>query len=267
MTTATTSPATMPTSTRPRASPMTSSRTLAYLRSEVRRTLRNRRYMVFTIVTPLLLFLLVGFAGGDTKIDHLTFLEYIMVSMATFGTLAAVYSRGGAIAQERSTGWNRQLRLTALTGPEYVVGKIVTGFVTAVPSLVVIFAVGAIGGVHLSPVRWLAISVSILLALLPIAALGVWVGYLAKPDSAQAIGGAIYTALSLLGGLWSSVSDYPQWLQDIVKVLPMYWIAQSGRTALVGSWVGWTGVAVVAAWTVLFSTLAGRAYRQESGRA
>ncbi|MGF7233601.1 MAG: ABC transporter permease, partial [Frankia sp.] len=139
--------------------------TAAFIRGEVRRTLRNRRYMIFTIVTPLLLFLLIGFAGGDTKIDKITYLEYIMVSMATFGTLSAVFSRGGAIAQERSTGWNRQLRLTALTGRQYVAGKIATGFVTAVPALVVVLGVGAAHGVDLPAIRWLTISISILLAL------------------------------------------------------------------------------------------------------
>jgi ABC-2 type transport system permease protein len=37
-----------------------------------------------------------------------------MVGLAAFGTMGAVLSSGARIAAERSTGWNRQLRLTPL---------------------------------------------------------------------------------------------------------------------------------------------------------
>lgn len=246
---------------------MSTSMTLAFVRGEVRRTMRNRRYLIFTIVTPLALFLVIGKSGGNDKIAGITFLAYMMVSMATFGTLSAVFSTGGRISQERASGWNRQLRLTALSGRQYVTAKITTGFVVAIPSLALVLVAGATQGVHLSPMRWLAVAVSILFALAPIAGLSILIGYIAKPDSIQAIGGGIYMTLSLLGGLWSPVTDFPSWLQHVVKDLPMYWIAQAGRAALEGSWVGWTGVAVIAAWSVLFASLAARAYRRESGRA
>jgi ABC-2 type transport system permease protein len=44
----------------------------------------------------------------------------------------------------------------------------------------------------------------------------------------------------------------------------MYWVAQAGRAALEGSWVGWRGVAVLAGWTLVFGTLASRAYRRST---
>jgi ABC-2 type transport system permease protein len=235
--------------------------------SEVRRTLRNRRFMIFAIVMPLLLFVTItGGAGSGDTLDGMSVVAYMMVSLATFGTLSAVFSTGGRIALERSTGWNRQLRLTALTGPQYVVGKILTGFVAAVPTLIVLFVAGAMHGVHLPPGRWLAVGVSILLALAPISALGVWIGYVAKADSMQAIGGGIYALLSVLGGLWTPLSTFPHWLREVVQALPMYWISQAGRTALAGSWVGWHGVAVIVVWTAGFGALAVRAYRRDSER-
>jgi ABC-2 type transport system permease protein len=236
-----------------------------YLRSEIRRTFRNPRYLIFALAMPLILFGAFGAAQSHNHLSGITVSAYIMVSMATFGAMSTVFSTGGAIAFERAIGWNRQLRITALTGRAYVAGKGFAGFAVAVPSLVLVFLAGALlSHVHLSAGRWLLTGVSILLALLPVAALGIWVGYMAKAQSVQAISGGVYSLLSLLGGLWVPVTVFPHWVLDIVKALPIYWVAQAGRQALSGSWVGWEGVAVLAVWTAILGAGAARAYKRNS---
>jgi hypothetical protein len=94
-----------------------------YLRSEVRRTFRNPRYLIFALAMPLVLFAAFGAAQSHNHLSGITVSAYIMVSMATFGAMSTVFSTGGAIAFERAIGWNRQLRITALTGRAYVAGK------------------------------------------------------------------------------------------------------------------------------------------------
>src|SRR3954447_16373742 len=124
---------------------------------------------------PVVLFLLFSSGSGNDRIGGLSVAAYLMVSMATFGAMSGVFSTAGKIAVERSTGWNRQLRLTALTGRQYVLGKAITGFSVAIPAVAIVFAVGALGrGVSLSSTRWPVVAASVLLGLLPMAALGVW---------------------------------------------------------------------------------------------
>jgi ABC-2 type transport system permease protein len=242
--------------------------TVHYLGSEIRRSLRNPRYLVFTLAMPFVLFVFFSSAdGSDDSLSGLSVAAYVMVSMATFGAMGGVFSTGGRIALERSTGWNRQLRLTALSGPGYVAGKALAGFAVAVPSLLVVFASGAaIRGVSLAPGRWLLVGVSVLLALVPIAALGIALGYVARPDSLQAVSGGVIALMSMLGGLWLPIDAFPHWLVEVARALPMYWAAGAGRSALAGTWVGWHGVAVLAAWTLAFGALAARAYRRDTAR-
>src|ERR1700727_612757 len=238
-----------------------------YMRSEVRRKFRDPRYVIFALAMPLILFGAFGAAQSHNHLSGITVAAYVMVSMATFGAMSSVFSTGGAIAFERSIGWDRQLRITALTGRAYVAGKGLAGFAVAVPSLVLVFlAGGLLSHVHLSAGRWLMTGLSILLALLPVAALGIWVGYMAKAESVQAISGAVYSLLSLLGGLWVPVTVFPHWIFEVIKALPMYWVAQAGRQALIGSWVGWQGVTVLTAWTVVLGMFAARAYRRNSAK-
>jgi ABC-2 type transport system permease protein len=238
-----------------------------YLVGEIRRTFRNPRYLIFSLGMPLVLFLLFSSGGGDERIGGLTVSAYIMVSMATFGAMSGVFSTAGKIAMERSTGWNRQLRLTALSGRQYVLAKAATGFSVAAPALLLVFCAGVLTkGVSLSAARWVEIGLSVLLGLIPIAALAVWLGYSAKPDSLQAVMGGLISLLSLLGGLWVPIESFPAWVGDIAKALPTYWAAGAGRAALAGSWIGWHGVLVLAIWTLLLSAAAGRAYLRDTAK-
>jgi len=240
----------------------------AYILSEVRRTVRNTRFLIFAVGLPLVLFFVISSSAQDgSRLDSLTVTPYIMVSMATFGAMSGVFSTGGRIALERSLGWNRQLRLTALTGRQYVAGKAVTGFVVAVPALLAVFVAGAAKGVSFGAGRWTAIGASVLLALLPICALGIWLGYVIRADNQQAVSGGIYSVLALLGGLWVPIENFPRWVQDGAQALPVVWVAKAGRAAAQGSWVGWHGLLVLLAWTAVLAALAARAYGRDSARA
>jgi ABC-2 type transport system permease protein len=238
-----------------------------YVRSEIRRSFRTPRYLIFAFGMPLLMFFVFGRAYGGGTLGGISVPAYIMVSMATFGAMSAVFGTGGRIAMERVVGWNRQLRLTALSGRGYVSGKALAGFAVAVPSLALVFVAGAaFHHVDLSAGRWAVLAASILLALLPIAALGVLIGYVAKSDSLQAVSGGIYSLLALFGGLWIPVQSFPVWLVDVCKALPVYWVAEAGREVLQGHWLGWEGVGVLAAWTIVLGALAARAYRRSTAR-
>src|SRR4029453_4398369 len=94
----------------------------AYTRLEVLRTFRNRRFFIFSLVFPFVLYLLLAAPNRD-ETDFLnsgvSAPLYYMVGLIAFGTMVAVIAGGARIAAERSVGWNRQLRLTPLTVPAY----------------------------------------------------------------------------------------------------------------------------------------------------
>ena len=191
-----------------------------------------------------------------------------MVSMSVFGAMGAAVSVGGRIAGERQAGWTRQLRLTPLPGWAYVAAKAGTALLVAIPALVLVYAVGAaVEGVRLPARDWLLAGGWSVLALAPFVALGIWLGHRLTVDVIGPLSGALFTALGLLGGIWVPVDQLPAGLQTVARDLPSYWLAQAGREPLVGSWVGWHGLGVLALWTVVFALLAARAYRRDTARA
>ncbi len=94
---------------------------LTVLGIEVRRMLRNRRTIIFTLIFPAALFFAIGSGTGwQEKVGHGNVAAYVMVSMALYGAALTAASAGAMVATERALGWSRQLRLTPLNPAVYI---------------------------------------------------------------------------------------------------------------------------------------------------
>ena len=236
-----------------------------YLRYEVVRTYRNRRFLIFSLIFPLILFLVVAGPNRHAQLIGVSFPLYYMSGMVAWGCMVAVISSGGRIAVERTVGWTRQLRITPLRTSAYFTAKIVCGYLMAILSMVVLYAAGTSVGVRLSAKEWLAMSGLVLVGLIPFAVLGVAMGHLLTPDSlGPALGGAT-SLLALLGGAYSPLVTSGV-LFTLIKFLPSYWLVQAGRTAVGGG--GWPleGWLVVFGWSIILSIAAVRIYRRDTRR-
>ncbi|MEU0742160.1 ABC transporter permease [Streptomyces sp. NPDC006134] len=239
---------------------------------ELARTLRNRKFLFFSVLHPALLFLIIaGNADGTTELDGtgLTLPAYIMVSMASFGALTAVLTGNSErIAKERESGWVRQLRLTPLPGRGYVLAKTASAAVAGLPSIVVVFAVAAaVKGVRLDAWQWLALTGAIWAGSLVFAALGVAIGYLASGDTARPVTMVVYFGLSLLGGLWMPATTFPWWLRDVARWLPTHAYAALGRSIEQSHAPQVQDLALLAACFALFAGGAAWLYRKDTLKA
>ena len=239
-----------------------------YLRYELLRTFRNRRYLLLSFGFPLVLYFLIAAPNRHTTDfadSGLSAPLYYMAGLASFGAMGAMLSAGGRIATERSVGWNRQLRLTPLTTREYFRTKIVTAYMVALVSLLLLYVSGSLLGVRLSAEEWLVMTGLMLVGLIPFGALAVLFGHLLSPDSiGPAMGGSV-AVLAFLGGTWFPITGDGV-MAHIAKLLPSYWLVQASHVALGGSSWGRTGWLVIAGWTVVLTLLAGRAYRRDTAR-
>jgi ABC-2 type transport system permease protein len=243
-------------------------RPLLYTRYELLRTVRNRRFFILSFGFPLIIYLLVaGSVQHVHDIDNtgLSGPLYFMIGWASFGTMNAMVACGARIAAERQAGWTRQLRISPLSPRRYFVTKVATSYMMALITLAVLYLAGASFGVSLQAGNWLAMTSLILVGLIPLAAFGIWLGHLFTPDSiGPAMGGGV-ALLGLLGGTFFPLTGHG-FLPELAQYLPSHWLVQAGSAGVGGS--GWSakGWLVIAAWTVVLSALAARAYRRDTGR-
>jgi ABC-2 type transport system permease protein len=242
---------------------------VAYTRFETIRAFRNKRFFLFSLVFPLVLyFVITGPNKGETNLSGtgLSAAEYFMASMASFGTMTAMLGTGARIAGERSVGWNRQLRLSPLSARAYLRAKVVIAYSLAGLSLGLLYISGAIMGVRLPAGQWIEMTLLIAVGLIPFAALGILLGHLLTVETiGPAIGGGT-SLLALLSGTWFPIGQ-TGFLHTVAQGLPSYWLVQANRVALGGHAWSTTGWVVVAAWSVVLIALAARAFQRDTGRA
>lgn len=206
-----------------------------YLRLELPRTLRNYRYIILAVAFPIAFYLLFTrvLTGGEVLTSDQR--AFFMVSMAAYGAIGAALSVAVRVSMERNSGWTRLLRVMPLPPLGYVITKLLTGYLTAVPSILLVMAAGAfINGVSLSLSTWLATFVLLTLGVLPFAALGVAIGYVFDESTAQMTFTIAFIGMAILGGLWTPISQFPDTLATIGRMLPSYHMANLGWSAVAG---------------------------------
>jgi ABC-2 type transport system permease protein len=238
-----------------------------YVKYELLRTFRNRRFFIVSLGFPLVLYFMIAAPnrhqhsiGGSGISAPL----YFMVSLAGFGCMNAVIGSGARIAAERSVGWTRQLRLTPLSTRMYFRTKVLTGYVMASCTLALLYIAGSSLGVRLSAAHWLDMTVFILIGLVPFAVLGILLGHLLNVDSIGPSIGGITALFSILGGIWFPLTNGV--MHELAQALPSYWLVQASHVALGGNGWGTRGWIVDGLWTAALAVLAVRVYRRDTAR-
>ncbi|MBP2321077.1 ABC-2 type transport system permease protein [Kibdelosporangium banguiense] len=204
---------------------------IAYIRFEVLRVLHNPRYLVFLIVMPVAFALIWAKQGPG-----------VMVAMAVYAACGgALLGSGNTIAEDRLTGWVRQLRVTPLPGRAWLGGKVVQGMLTVLPGLVAVGVVAVVKG-QIPPGRWLEILVVMLVGSLPFVLVGVFVGLLVRGKTATVALMIVFFTLMFLGGV---VGGETLW-----SWAPTHSLLDAGLNVLDGRTIGVTGLLNLGIWTV-----------------
>ena len=239
---------------------------LTYLKFEVIRTLRNRRFLIFSLVFPLVLFFSIAGPNKHVTVAGIHFPLYYMTAMAAWGSMTAMLSSGARIAAERQIGWTRQMKITPLSTTSYFTAKVLCGYMMALFAIIGLGIAGSILGVHLSAIEWLSMVALLLVGLIPFAVIGILLGHLMKVDSLGPALGGITSLFALLGGSFGPIFTSGIMLK-IVKDIPSYWLVQASQSVLSPS--GWPPAQawiVIAVWTVVMARIAARVYQRDSQR-
>lgn len=236
----------------------------AYVRLEVRRTLRDTGFAIGSLGVPVMMYLLFTNLGGQNDSAYKT---YAMVGMAAYGALGAALSLGTGVAEDKSTGWLRQLRLTPMTSRQVVAGRALTGTVVVLPAIVaVLLAGGLVNGVRLDAWQWAVVAVTLWAGSLPFTLLGLGNGYRLSAQTTGVVNVACNLGLSVVGGLWFPVTLFPHWLATISSYTPTNRFSELGRAVTEGTMPGAATVAILVAWAALFGGYAAVSYRRSARR-
>ncbi|CAK7285095.1 ABC transporter permease [Streptomyces misionensis] len=235
---------------------------LAYVRLEIRRTLRDLGFVIGGIGMPVMMYLLFTNIGGADG----AWRTAAMVGMAAYGALGSALNTGGAVAEDRAVGWLRQLRVTPMTPREVVCGRALTGVVTVLPAIVAVLAAGGlVNGVRLALWQWAVIALLLWAGSVPFTLLGLGNGYRLTGPATGVANMVCNLGLGVLGGLWFPVALFPGWLRAVSAYTPTNRFAELGDAVARGHAPGAAAIVVLTAWLLLFGAYAVLSYRRTAG--
>ncbi|MFE6098961.1 ABC transporter permease [Streptomyces laurentii] len=234
----------------------------AYVRLEVRRTLRDVGFVISSIGVPVMMYLLFTNLGGQ---NDPAFKSAAMIGMAAYGALGAALSLGTGVAEDKSTGWLRQLRVTPMSPRQVVVGRALTGSVIVLPAITAVLLAGAtVNGVRLDSWQWAVVAVTLWAGSLPFTLLGLGNGYRLSSQAAGAVNVACNLGLAVVGGLWFPIDLFPGWLRTLSDYTPTNRFAELGRAVTEGTAPGIATITILVAWAALFGLYAAVSYRRSA---
>jgi ABC-2 type transport system permease protein len=214
------------------------SNVLSFGRFELVRLLRSWKFLAVTLGFPVTFYMLFLDDRNPAKVvdGAVPWRVYLMVSMCTFGALVAGLNAGGTrLSSERATGWARQLRVTPLPAWSYVATKVTASMLVVLPVIVLVEVVGVtFGGVQLGIATWFELTALMWVTSLPFAVLGVFVGFMVRPETAYPVVTVLMFVLGYFGGLFTPVNHMPHALQTAAQVLPSFHDASLGLAFLDG---------------------------------
>ena len=242
---------------------------LTVLGLEVRRLLRNRRTLIFTMVSPVVFFLAFGLnsAYANDKIGHGNVSAFVMISLALYGAVLATTAGGAMVSIERAAGWSRQLRLTPLSPPAYIAIKMLTALVLGLGSVTAVYVVGGIVGKPSMPVYlWVVTALCVWIGSLLFAAFGLFMGYLLATENVMQILSFALVLFAFGGGLFIPLSQFPHVIRVIAEFTPLYGLNQLVHAPLTGDTVQLSWVANLLAWLAIFAGGAVWRFRKDTAR-
>ena len=239
---------------------------LTVLGIELKRMLRNRRTIIFTLVLPAALLLSFGGQKGwQEQAGSGNVAAYILVSMGLYGAALTAAASGSMVALERSLGWSRQLRLTPLHPVVYILMKAVVALCMGALAILAVNLAGQLQGKAEMPAHvWILSVVVTLFCTLTFAALGVFVGYVLPGENAMQVLGPGLALLSFLGGVFIPLDQYSDVVRHIAYWTPMYGVSEVARAPLTHE-LPWFAVVNAVGWFALF--VAGAAWRMSKDTA
>jgi ABC-2 type transport system permease protein len=241
---------------------------LTVLRLEVRRLLRNRRTVLFTMVLPVFFFLIFGLnsAYANEPYGHGNVSAFVMISLALYGAVLATTSGGAMVSIERAAGWSRQLRLTPLSPAAYIATKMLTALVLGLSSVTAVYVVGGITGKPAMPVYlWVVTALCVWIGSLIFAAYGLFMGYLLPTENVMQILSFTLVLFAFASGLFVPLKQFPRLFQQIAEFTPLYGLNYLVHAPFLGGGVHVAWVANAVIWLAIFA--GGAAWRMHKDTA
>ena len=186
---------------------------LAHVRMRLLTLLRTPAYVAGTLAMPSVILIFLGIGLADTSAEA----NAIMASFTVFAVMGvAFFQFGVGIAEGRASPWSTFERILPASITVRLAGAVIPAvlFAAAAAGLVILVA-HVFMPVALGAGAWLRLGLVLLGGSVPLALLGIAIGYWVSSRAALPIANIVYLGLAFGGGLFLSPRLFPDLLEAV----------------------------------------------------
>lgn len=193
---------------------------VAYIRTTLRLTLRDRLVLFFNYLMPLIFFFAFGEGfGGRTSGGSL---RQVVAMVLMLGVLGTGFFGGGLRATlERETGILRRFKVAPITPAPILVASIVTGWLVFLPTVVFFVVLARLRYGMEIPGNSFSLLLMVSLGVIAFRSVGLIIASVVNSmQESQIVIQLLYLPMLMLSGATVPLSIMPEWLQTLAQFLP-----------------------------------------------
>ncbi len=237
---------------------------LEHFRASLIRLIRTPSYSLVTILVPSAIFVILGV----TFIENRQEANFALGSFSVFAILGiAFFQFGVGIAEDRESPWEQYARVLPVPPITRLLTTILASLVFVTVSIGILIVVGILTtDIGMSVASWFRMFLSVIVGTLPLAAMGLTIGYWCTPKGALPTANLLYVILAFLGGIFFQPSLMPDLLNTISLFTPVRHIVNLTQAGILGAPWSIQPFLVLLGYTIVFILLATAGYRRDEGR-
>lgn len=199
---------------------------------------------------------------------HLKYIDFLVPGVLAMMIMSnSLNGVAGQIASWRERGILRRMQSTTLNAATFIAAQITARLVMNGLQVLIVVWVGSTFFDTQVNGSWLLLGLFVVLGTLTFMSIGFIIASLAKtPESAGPIAGFVSYPMLFLGGVFFPIKEMPQFLQQIVKLLPISHLTTAMRQVMnVGADLTelWPVVALLAGWMAVAFALSSYLFKWE----
>lgn len=202
---------------------------IALLKMEWIKTWRFWMTFVLSIGMPVFFFLFFsGMELSSNPEEQKELVTAYMLTMTAFSMSSfSFFSFPAMLVEDKTNHWLTYIEHSSVPIWQYYLAKVLRVLFCFFLSIVATFLVGAIfRGVSLPLSCWLGSAALLLLSSVLFLAFGLLLSQIKSQQLMTIVGNLSFIGLAIIGGSWMPIENFPDWMQKISKVTPVYHVNQ-----------------------------------------
>ena len=232
---------------------------IALLKIEWIKTWRFWMTFVLSIGMPVFFFLFFsGMELSSNSEEQKVLVTASMLTMTAFSMSSfGFFSFPAMLVEDKTNHWLTYIEHSSVSIWQYYLSKVIRVLVCFLLSILATFLFGAIfRGVTMPLSRWLGSATLLLLSSLLFLAFGLLISQMKSQQLMIIVGDIAFLGLAIIGGSWMPIETFPEWMQKLAKVTPIYHVNILVTDFAKNAQLNWQSLIIVLGYAIIIAALA-----------